>query len=53
MQDKNYNNVFLPEDSWKNKARLEAIEAIKQREAEKQQKKVRDAVESLYKKLYK
>ena len=47
------NNPFLPEDSWKNKARLESIEAIKQREAEKQQQKVRDAVEALFKRLQK
>lgn len=46
-------NPFLPCDSWKNKARLEAIEAIKQREAEKQQQKVRDAVEALHKILKK
>lgn len=45
----NYNNPFLPEDQWKNKARLESIEAIKQREAQKQQQKVRDAIESLLK----
>lgn len=40
-------NPFLPEDSWKNKPLLEAIEAIKKKEAEKQQQKIRDAVASL------
>ena len=48
MQNK-FNNPFLPEDSWKNKARLETIKANQQQEAEKQQQKVRDAVEALSK----
>lgn len=48
-----YKNPYLPEDSWKNKARIEAIEKAKQREAEKQQQKVRDAVEALHKILKK
>jgi len=46
-----FDNPYLPEDSWKNKARLESIESIKRREAEKQQQKVRDAVEALSKRL--
>jgi len=48
-----HKNPFLPEDHWKNKSRLEAIEKVKQREAEKQQKKVQDSVEYLYKRLSK
>lgn len=50
---KKLNNPFLECDAWKNKARLESIEAIKYREAEKQQQKVRDAIEALYKRLHK
>jgi len=42
-------NPFTHEDQWKNKARLESIKAIKQREAQKQQQKVRDAIEYLLK----
>lgn len=52
MQNK-FDNPFLECDSWKNKARLESIKAIQQREAEKQKQKVRDAVESLSKRLTK
>ena len=51
MQKNKFNNPFLECDSWKNKARLEAIESIKRREAEKQQQKIRDAVEVLSKRL--
>lgn len=50
MQNK-FDNPFLECDAWKNKARLESIEKIKQREAEKQQQKVLDAVEALHKRL--
>ena len=46
-----FDNPYLPEDSWKNKSRLESIESIKRREAEKQQQKVQDAVETLSKRL--
>lgn len=48
-----HNNPFHPDDHWKNKSLLEAIEAMKQREVLKQQQKVRDAVEALYKRLHK
>lgn len=53
MHNKNYDNPFLECDAWKNKARLESIKAIQQREAEKKQKLVKDAVEALYKRLQK
>lgn len=45
------NNPFHPDDHWKNKSLLEAIESMKQREVLKQQQKVRDAVEALSKRL--
>lgn len=53
MQNKKYDNPFLECDQWKNKARLESIERIKQHEAMKQQQKVKEAVDALYKHLLK
>lgn len=48
-----HHNPFTHEDSWKNKARLESIERIKQHEAIKQQQKVKEAVDALHKHLLK
>jgi len=45
------NNPFLPEDSWKNKARLESIKIIQERERAKQRQKVQELVADLIKKL--
>ena len=47
------NNPFLPEDSWKNKARLESIRAIQERERAKQKQKVQELIADLIKKLQK
>ena len=46
----NFWNPFIPEDSWKNKARIESIKAIQQREADKKQKQVQEAIKELMKK---
>ena len=46
-----HNNPFHHDDHWKNKARLESIKAMQEREALKQQQKVQESIESLLKHL--